>query len=403
MAMLTRCPNCSATFRVTTDQLVSKQGKVRCGDCGQVFSALKSLVHEHSQNLGKPASGATQNPAFRESLSAAADDDTTQPLEALDTPGRDKSASPAPAATSWPAPLPAGPGVTTALPAVSMASLKPAGAPNPALNRFAADPRALLERGRAEDPTSALTEPQTVSEADTQRPGTAGPPPITDTADIAGIAPEGQTAAPAEAEPDPSEATAGELPAAEPVPPAASFLKEKKPQSRAARGLWALAAALLLALALIQAATLWHGEIARRIPDAQPYLAQLCAFTRAEVEPHLKDLTSAFTCKAAIRQNAREITVEGDSLSNDGRAILIVTALLKNRASHPQPFPRLEVTLFDGSDQVITRRVLEPRAYAEKSAELKSEFESGAELPVRFLVDAKDLKPARYQLYVFHP
>ena len=45
MAMLTRCAACGTTFRITTSQLVSRQGKVRCGSCGEVFSALHHLVH----------------------------------------------------------------------------------------------------------------------------------------------------------------------------------------------------------------------------------------------------------------------------------------------------------------------------------------------------------------------
>ncbi len=44
MSMLTRCPACGTSFRITTDQLVSRQGKVRCGNCQQVFSALGSRV-----------------------------------------------------------------------------------------------------------------------------------------------------------------------------------------------------------------------------------------------------------------------------------------------------------------------------------------------------------------------
>ena len=45
MSMLTRCAACDTTFRITTSQLVSRQGKVRCGSCGEVFSALHHLVH----------------------------------------------------------------------------------------------------------------------------------------------------------------------------------------------------------------------------------------------------------------------------------------------------------------------------------------------------------------------
>lgn len=42
--MLTRCPACQTTFRVTTEQLKARHGQVRCGSCQQVFDALDALV-----------------------------------------------------------------------------------------------------------------------------------------------------------------------------------------------------------------------------------------------------------------------------------------------------------------------------------------------------------------------
>jgi predicted Zn finger-like uncharacterized protein len=44
--MLTRCPHCQTTFRVTTEQLRVRQGRVRCGACQSVFDALDSLTDE---------------------------------------------------------------------------------------------------------------------------------------------------------------------------------------------------------------------------------------------------------------------------------------------------------------------------------------------------------------------
>lgn len=41
--MLTRCPACTTTFRVTPEQLKARGGKVRCGKCQSVFNALDSL------------------------------------------------------------------------------------------------------------------------------------------------------------------------------------------------------------------------------------------------------------------------------------------------------------------------------------------------------------------------
>jgi predicted Zn finger-like uncharacterized protein len=44
--MLTRCPHCQTTFRVGTEQLKVRQGKVRCGQCSEVFDALDALTDE---------------------------------------------------------------------------------------------------------------------------------------------------------------------------------------------------------------------------------------------------------------------------------------------------------------------------------------------------------------------
>ncbi|MDP1525403.1 MAG: DUF3426 domain-containing protein [Rhodocyclaceae bacterium] len=44
--MLTRCPHCQTAFRITHEQLIPRQGRVRCGACYLVFSALDSLSDE---------------------------------------------------------------------------------------------------------------------------------------------------------------------------------------------------------------------------------------------------------------------------------------------------------------------------------------------------------------------
>jgi len=54
--MLTRCPNCATAFRVSAMQLKVKQGRVRCGQCRQVFNALDTLVEE-----SQPAPAASES------------------------------------------------------------------------------------------------------------------------------------------------------------------------------------------------------------------------------------------------------------------------------------------------------------------------------------------------------
>jgi predicted Zn finger-like uncharacterized protein len=43
MDLYTGCPHCRTTFRVTTQQLQSSGGQVRCGSCNQVFDAFATL------------------------------------------------------------------------------------------------------------------------------------------------------------------------------------------------------------------------------------------------------------------------------------------------------------------------------------------------------------------------
>ncbi|MBK7687189.1 MAG: DUF3426 domain-containing protein [Rhodocyclaceae bacterium] len=64
--MLSRCPNCQTTFRVTTEQLKARLGQVRCGTCKQVFNALEALVDAlpDTQSLAPPA------PVWRDAAAA---------------------------------------------------------------------------------------------------------------------------------------------------------------------------------------------------------------------------------------------------------------------------------------------------------------------------------------------
>jgi predicted Zn finger-like uncharacterized protein len=47
--MKTRCPNCQTVFRITSEQLKARAGKVRCGHCQVVFNAFDSLIEEREE------------------------------------------------------------------------------------------------------------------------------------------------------------------------------------------------------------------------------------------------------------------------------------------------------------------------------------------------------------------
>lgn len=44
MSMVTSCPSCATTFRVSQEELKVRQGRVRCGKCSDVFDGFKTLA-----------------------------------------------------------------------------------------------------------------------------------------------------------------------------------------------------------------------------------------------------------------------------------------------------------------------------------------------------------------------
>jgi len=53
--MITRCPGCSTSFRVTPEQLQAVHGKVRCGQCQHVFNAIDTLLDMAAEPNGASA------------------------------------------------------------------------------------------------------------------------------------------------------------------------------------------------------------------------------------------------------------------------------------------------------------------------------------------------------------
>ncbi|MDR0578484.1 MAG: zinc-ribbon domain-containing protein [Candidatus Accumulibacter sp.] len=74
--MKTRCPDCQTVFRVTPEQLVKRDGKVRCGCCQAVFDAFDTLL-EDQPPAAAPSGGRAQ------SAHPSAQPISTQPLSTL--------------------------------------------------------------------------------------------------------------------------------------------------------------------------------------------------------------------------------------------------------------------------------------------------------------------------------
>src|SRR6185295_11809560 len=60
MSIVTQCPSCATTFRVTPPQLQAQHGMVRCGRCAQVFDGFKTLATLPDTAVSDTTSATTQ-------------------------------------------------------------------------------------------------------------------------------------------------------------------------------------------------------------------------------------------------------------------------------------------------------------------------------------------------------
>jgi len=195
-------------------------------------------------------------------------------------------------------------------------------------------------------------------------------------------------------------AHAAERPAPRPAPrrippaedePLPEFLEEEPPRSRysVAWGLGALIAAIALAGQLVYQ---YRTELATLAPQLQPLLAEGCRFLDCELRlPRRPDLLS----------------IESSDLQSDSRreSLIVLNAVIRNRAAFAQELPALELTLTDAADRPLVRRVLRPADYAQGlAAALQGPgLAPGAEAVLRLHFDSGGVRATGYRLYLFYP
>ena len=285
--IVTRCPACQTTFRVTPEQLRARQGKVRCGKCGAVFNALDSLVYR------------------------------------ADTPAA---------------------GIAT--PSGSGPQAPPAA------------PETLVESSPLES-----------FESDAEP-----------TAEIASVE--------SAAEPEEAAIPEGELEAAEAAEPADEAAPASRGRAKAI--LWSLAALLALAALAAQATYVLRSELALLYPAWRPQLEEWCGL---------------LDCEVPLPRQADLVAIEASDLHPDPqrKALLVLQASVRNRAPFAQAYPHLELTLTDGRDQPLSRRVFAPTDYLAKGADPGAGFAANADVAINLWLDAHEVPATGYRLYVFYP
>ena len=358
MALATRCPNCSAIFRVGAEQLTSRGGMVRCGSCHHVFNAMGRLDYI------EPSPGGAENSATRGGAAVS-------PEAAKD---RRRHARQPLAAT--PAPAPAAPAV------------EPARSPPPVASKApAAAPKALV-------PASLETPPrQGVSPVIHGLAALSPPAPPAAPRNAAREHPalEGSGSAPPEPPPPGAAELVDDVAIAELEP---EFLRSPRTESsRLVRIALVAGCAFLVPALAVQLALLFRSSLIVHFPDLQPTLAALCA---------------PLSCSAKWPMRPELLAVVSSDLQAvAGTPALELDAVIRNRAEFPMALPALELTLTDSLNRPVARKVFTPDDYlAGHSAAApgpSDHLAAGADLSIRLVFEFRGLGVAGFVAYPFYP
>lgn len=370
--MRTRCPECGTVFRVTSEQLRRKAGKVRCGHCQAVFNAFDQWQSDSDETL----------------VAAPVEESSAQPLP--EQPGE---------------------------PEMPFASLTGEPEPEPEPEPF--DPSATLLVGRdfewEEQPDPPVAVPKTTVETEPEAlPDEAATPSEnaredTDIPEMVRFdATETLVASPADrwgAEENRAETPEqSTLAAREAGLVAARELAESSSYNRWAAGTLAsdgrgvfeveapkranwpfvLVSVLLLISLVVQVLHYYRTEIVLRMPSAQ-------------------SMYELFGVAIPLPRNPGLVSIETSDLQSDNaRGLFVLQATLKNRATYPQAWPALELSLTDTNDAVVARRVMYAAEYLPPGTTADA-FPPNGDVPIRLWIEAKDVGASGYRLYIFYP
>lgn len=297
--MRTRCPDCGTIFRVTSEQLRLKAGKVRCGQCSRVFNAFDEFLPEG-------LAPAEPEPAEAAEASAKAAE-SPEPSPTEDDP---EFASPQPEAIQ---------------PPVEPFEPAPLETPPEAIFPEAHDGTVAQEPEIAATdalPEAAIENPLETPEESTLAAREAGLVAAREFSDTPGY----------------NRWAAGTLAAAGP----GGFAGESP---RHAVWPFVLVASLLFLALSGQLLYYFRSDVVLRLPEA----AKLFELAAIDIPlPRNVDLVAIDT---------------SDLQSDNGRGLFVLNATLHNRANYAQAWPALELTLTDTSDTVVSRRVMSATDY----------------------------------------
>ena len=179
---------------------------------------------------------------------------------------------------------------------------------------------------------------------------------------------------------------------ADPNAPLPDFLADD-PASRRARWLWMGAAFLAALLIVTQIGYRFRAELAAAAPQMRDTLRSLCRPLR---------------CEVPLPRRPELMSIDSSELQADAKreGLIVLNAIIRNRARFPQDYPALELTLTDEADRPVLRRVLAPTEYLEQARReelVREGIAGGTEAVLRVFLDTSRTRATGYRLYLFYP
>ena len=174
------------------------------------------------------------------------------------------------------------------------------------------------------------------------------------------------------------------------APAVPEFLAEPR---AARRWLWATAALVSVLIMGLQVAYHFRAEIAGMYPETGGTLRALC---------------QPLGCDVPLPRRPELMSIDSSELQADSRreGLIVLNAVIRNRARFPQEYPALELTLTDEGDRPVLRRVLVPRDYLEPPRRedlLRQGIAPGGDTPLHVFLDTSRTSAVGYRLYLFYP
>ncbi len=140
------------------------------------------------------------------------------------------------------------------------------------------------------------------------------------------------------------------------------------------RGHWKQTALIFIALVLlatlaVQYAWFKPAELLAGYPQTRPWLERFCLYTGCSVPDR--------RAPSKIQMLARDVRVHPGY-----EGALLISATLVNSASHAQPYPRLQFSVFNVNGQTIASRIFEPEEYLSPDLDPKGEMSPGKPLQI---------------------